>query len=177
MHSKAYTAAKQIPFMDMVFPTSEVAEIHSMTMEHFTYPWMNAFFGEKADDYRYAHLMNAIEVIPYMVCVDEFQHKVFENIGMTAKERRAIWHQLEQTYMPWRNYDGHKFLEEGGFWMQKQHIFVNPFYYIDYALAQICAFQFFERSKKEPEKAWAIITVSARQAEARDILHCWSWRD
>lgn len=38
--------------------------------------------------------------------------------------------------------------------MQKQHIFVNPFYYIDYALAQICAFQFFERSKKEPEKAW-----------------------
>ena len=39
--------------------------------------------------------------------------------------------------------------------MQKQHIFVNPFYYIDYALAQICAFQFFERSKKEPEQAWA----------------------
>ena len=119
--------------MDMVFPTSEVAEIHSMTMEHFAYPWMNAFFGEKADDYRYAHLMSALEVIPYMVCVDEFQHKVFENIGMTAKERRAIWHQLELTYMPWRNYDGHKFLEEGGFWMQKQHIFLNPFYYIDYA--------------------------------------------
>ena len=152
---EAYTAAKQIPFMDMVFPTSEVAEIHSMSMEHFTYPWMEAFFGKKADDYRYAHLMNAMEVIPYMVCVDEFQHKVFENIGMTAKERREVWHQLERKYMPWRNYDGHKFLEEGGFWMQKQHIFVNPFYYIDYALAQICAFQFFERSKKEPEQAWA----------------------
>ena len=152
---EAYTAAKQIPFMDMVFPTSEVAEIHSMSMEHFTYPWMEAFFGKKADDYRYAHLMNAMEVIPYMVCVDEFQHKVFENIGMTAKERREVWHQLEQNYMPWRNYDGHKFLEKGGFWMQKQHIFVNPFYYIDYALAQICAFQFFERSKKEPEQAWA----------------------
>ena len=152
---EAYTAAKQIPFMDMVFPTSEVAEIHSMSMEHFTYPWMEAFFGKKADDYRYAHLMNAIEVIPYMVCVDEFQHKVFENIGMTAKERREVWHQLEQNYMPWRNYDGHKFLEKGGFWMQKQHIFVNPIYYIDYALAQICAFQFFERSKKEPEQAWA----------------------
>ena len=45
---EAYTAAKQIPFMDMVFPTSEVAEIHSMSMEHFTYPWMEAFFGKKA---------------------------------------------------------------------------------------------------------------------------------
>ena len=61
--------------------------------------------------------------------------------------------------------------------MQKQHIFVNPFYYIDYALAQICAFQFFERSKKSRKRRGTIITVSARQAEARDILHCWSWPD
>ena len=138
----------------MVFPTSEVAEIHSMTMEHFAYPWMNAFFGEKADDYRYAHLMSALEVIPYMVCVDEFQHKVFENIGMTAKERRAIWHQLELTYMPWRNYDGHKFLEEGGFWMQKQHIFVNPFYYIDYAVSRVGALEYYGKMQEDLEGAW-----------------------
>ena len=121
-----------------------------MTMEHFAYPWMNDtfFMGEKADDYRYAHLMRRAGSDSVHGIVDEFQHKVFENIGMTAKERRAIWHQLELTYMPWRNYDGHKFLGEGGFWMQKQHIFVNPFYYIDYALAQICAFQFLSVPKR-----------------------------
>ena len=62
---------------------------------------------------------------------------------------------IEKTYLPWRDYDGHPFLEEGGFWMQKQHIFLFPFYYIDYALAQICAIQFYGRAKKDRKKAWA----------------------
>lgn len=151
---EAYSAAKQVPFADMIFPTSEVAEIHSMSMEHFAYPWMEWFFGDKAEDYRYAHLMNALEVIPYMVCVDEFQHRVFEKPEMTAMERRQVWHELEETYMPWRDYDGHDFLEQGGYWMQKQHIFLYPFYYIDYALAQMGAFQFYGLMKENREEAW-----------------------
>ncbi len=151
---EAYTASRKVRLLEMVFPTSEVAEIHSMSMEHFAYPWMEQFFGEKADDYRYAHLMDALEVIPYMVSVDEFQHRVFEKPKMTAKERRQVWHELEQTYMPWRDYDGHAFLAEGGFWMQKQHIFLYPFYYIDYALAQMGAFEFYGRMKKDRARAW-----------------------
>lgn len=151
---EAYTAARQVRLPEMVFPTSEVAEIHSMSMEHFAYPWMEQFFGEKADDYRYAHLMDALEVIPYMVSVDEFQHRVFEKPEMTAVERRRVWHELERTYLPWRDYDGHEFLEEGGFWMQKQHIFLFPFYYIDYALAQMGAFEFYGRMKRDRAQAW-----------------------
>ena len=89
-----------------------------------------------------------------MVCVDEYQHRVFEKPEMMAKERRAVWKELEETYLPWRDYDGHKFLEEGGFWMQKQHIFLFPFYYIDYALAQTCAFEFYGRMKKDRAAAW-----------------------
>ena len=124
---ESYTASRKLRMLDMVSSTSEINEIHSMSMEHFTYPWMELFFGDKADDYRYAHLMDALMVIPYMVSVDEFQHRVFEKPDMTAADRRAVWHQLEETYMPWRNYDGHSFLEQGGFWMQKQHIFLYPF--------------------------------------------------
>ena len=146
---EAYTASRNLRSVDHVFPTSEVAEIHSMTMEHFAYPYMGSFFGDKEDDYRYAHLSDALECIPYMVCVDEYQHRVFEKPEMTAKERRAVWKELEETYLPWRDYDGHKFLEEGGFWMQKQHIFLFPFYYIDYALAQTCAFELYGRMKKD----------------------------
>lgn len=61
-----------------------------MSMEHFAYPWMKDFFGEKADDYCYAHLAEALVKIPYMVAVDEFQHRVFEKPAMTAKERRIV---------------------------------------------------------------------------------------
>lgn len=151
---EAYTASRNIKLMDMVFSSYEVAEIHSMTMEYFTHPWMELFFGDKAGRYLYSHVMEALEAVPYMVCVDEFQHKVFENPSMTAFDRRKVWKELEKVYLPWRDYDGHKFLEEGGFWMQKQHIFLFPFYYIDYALAQMGAFEFYGRMKKDRDQAW-----------------------
>lgn len=168
---EAYTAAKKVPLMSMVFPTSEVAEIHSMSMEHFAYPWMEWFFGEKADAYRYAHLMDALEVIPYMVCVDEYQHRVFEQPSMPHAKRRQVWKELEETYMPWRDYDGHEFLEEGGFWMQKQHIFLFPFYYIDYALAQMGAFQFYGRMKKDRAKAWEDYYRLCQAGGSRGYFH------
>ncbi|MBR4336075.1 MAG: M3 family oligoendopeptidase, partial [Clostridia bacterium] len=53
--------------------------------------------------------------------------------------------EIERKYMPWRHYDGNAFLEGGGFWMQKQHIFLDPFYYIDYAMAQLDAFALYRK--------------------------------
>ena len=73
---------------------------------------------------------------------------------MTAMERRSVWREIEKNYMPWRDYDGEEFLEGGGFWMQKQHIFLYPFYYIDYALAQMCAFQYYGRMRENRPQAW-----------------------
>ncbi len=150
----AYESGKRDIISDYIFPNNEVAEIHSMSMELITYPWMELFFGEKTEQYKKAHLSQALTVIPYLVCVDEFQHKVFENPQMDGKERRSVWKKLEQEYLPWRNYGGHGFLEEGGFWMQKQHIFLFPFYYIEYSLAQMGAFEFYGKFRKDRAAAW-----------------------
>ena len=149
-----YLSARKQPFMYFDSSTPDICEIHSMTMEHWAYPWMESFFGENADKYRLAHLTNALCIIPYLVCVDEFQHRVFEKPDMTAMDRRGVWREIEKKYMPWRDYDGNEFLEAGGFWMQKQHIFLYPFYYIDYALAQVCAFNIFARSQDDRQAAW-----------------------
>ena len=143
-----FTAAK------LCHSTSEINEIHSMGMELWTYPWMELFFGEQADQYRREHLADALKKIPYMVCVDEYQHRVYEKPDMTAMERRKVWRELEKVYMPWRDYDGNEFLENGGFWMQKQHIFLYPFYYVDYAMAQIGAFEFYTKMKENRTAAW-----------------------
>ena len=150
---QAYYAARRVPFMLLAGSTSEINEIHSMTMELFAYPYMDLFFGEKAEEYRLAHFCDAFRCIPYLVSVDEFQHKVFQNPGSGPADWRRYWKETEQKYMPWRNYDGNAFLESGGFWMQKQHIFMYPFYYVDYALAQLGAFSLYKK-QTEGGDAW-----------------------
>lgn len=149
-----YLSARRQVINQYQFSTSEVNEIHSMSMEHFAYPWMERFFGEQTKQYLHQHLVSSFCVIPYLVSVDEFQHGVYEKPDMTAQERRTLWRSIEKKYMPWRDYDGNAFLEEGGFWMQKQHIFLYPFYYIDYSLAQMNAFEFFMRSTTDRKAAW-----------------------
>lgn len=149
-----YTSAKTQQIDEYMWSTSEVNEIHSMSMEFFAYPWMNKFFGENEDKYLYAHLADCLTVVPYLVSVDEFQHRVFEKPDMTAMERRGVWKEIEQKYLPWRDYDGNEFLDGGGFWMQKQHVFLYPFYYVDYALAQLCAFQFLIKMRADRGAAW-----------------------
>jgi M3 family oligoendopeptidase len=152
---QAYTSSRRVTLSSQIWSTSEISEIHSMTMEHFAYPYMEKFFGDAADKYRYAHLAEALKVVPYLCLVDHFQHEVYAHPEADAKGYRAIWRRLEKIYMPWRDYDGNEFLEEGGFWMQKQHIFLYPFYYVDYAMAQMGAFELYERSLTDRKQAWA----------------------
>lgn len=158
-----WLSSRRQPLTDYISPGAEINEIHSMAMELFTYPWMELFFGEEnkeggrrsqADKYRAAHLWQALSAIPYLAAVDEFQHVIFNSQKPDAKERRRIWRETEKKYLPWRDYDGNKFLEGGGFWMQKQHVFLYPFYYIEYALAQICVFELYGRMKTDRAGAW-----------------------
>ncbi|WP_053361994.1 M3 family oligoendopeptidase [Bacillus sp. FJAT-27251] len=136
------------------WPTFEACEIHSMSMEFFTWPWMELFFEEATDKYKFAHLSEALLFLPYGVSVDEFQHWVYENPEATPAERKQQWSKIEKKYLPHKNYDGNTYLEAGGFWQRQGHIYNSPFYYIDYTLAQICAFQFWKRSRENMDAAW-----------------------
>ncbi|GAB3068988.1 M3 family oligoendopeptidase [Virgibacillus ainsalahensis] len=153
-HAFQFYSSRNIGIPEYLIPTSEAAEIHSMSMEFFTWPWMELFFKEETDKYKYAHLADGLQFIPYGVCVDEFQHLVYENPEWTPDERKEAWKKLEEIYLPHRDYDGISYLEEGGFWQRQGHIYEDPFYYIDYTLAQICAFQFWKRSRENYEEAW-----------------------
>ncbi len=134
--------------------TMETAEIHSMSMEYFTYGWMDRFFGDRSKDYLKMHLQDSITFIPYGCMVDEFQHIVYDNPDMTPAERKNVWKELEKTYRPWLDFDGDEFFGEGGYWQRQGHIFWNPFYYIDYVLASVVAMQFKVWMDKDYKDAW-----------------------
>ena len=147
--------SRNIKPSDFQSPTLESCEIHSMSMEFFAWPYMKGFFGKDEEKYRYSHLSDAIEFLPYGITIDEFQHWVYEHPTATHEERCIAFKEIEQRYTPHKHYIkempcfGH-----GAAWIRQSHVFQTPFYYIDYTLAQVCAFQFLNAMNKDYQKAW-----------------------
>ena len=137
------------PSLDYLWPTSESAEIHSMSLEFLAYPHIAPMFGDQTARYQRMHLIGALEFLPYGVCVDHFQHEVYANPEATPAERHAMWRRLEAMYLPWRNWGDLAYPAMGGRWQAQLHIYRAPFYYIDYTLAQCCALQFWVKSQQD----------------------------
>lgn len=154
-HAFQVYQSRWISAPESLWPTYESCEIHSMSMEFITWPWMTQFFQEEADKYKFSHLSGTLTFLPYGVLVDHFQHEVYENPDMTPAERKATWRRLEKRYLPGKDYSESEALERGIFWFRQGHIFASPFYYIDYTLAQVCALQFWKRTQVDQDPtAW-----------------------
>lgn len=153
-HAFQVYSSRDVIVPEYIWPTYEAAEIHSMSMEFFTYPWMELFFEEDTDKFKFSHVSGALEFLPYGVAIDEFQHVVYENPELTPEERRNEWKKIEQKYLPETDYDGIEPLIHGSLWHRQGHVFGAPFYYIDYTLAQVCALQFWKRANEDFDSAW-----------------------
>ena len=154
-HAFQNYSSRGFAISDYIWPTYEACEVHSMSMEFFTWPQLERFFGADAQRYRLQHLKSSLLFLPYGAAVDHFQHFVYEHPEASPDERNAFWKQLEATYLPWRRYGGIEHLERGGFWQMQRHIYLLPFYYIDYTLAMCCALQFWSKSLDDYDRALA----------------------
>ena len=150
----AYVNRDRVP-SSTVWPSLEGCEVHSMSMEFFAWPWAEQFFGPDTQKYLYSHLMTALTFIPYGTMVDHFQHVVYEKPKMTPAERHGVWKELLGVYMPWIRLDGEiPFYSEGEGWQRQMHIYTDPFYYIDYCLAQTVSLEFWSMIQKDLHAAW-----------------------
>jgi len=149
---QVYSSRDNIPAYR--WPTMEAAEIHSMSMEFLAWPWIHKFFEGDTDKYKFNHLAGAVTFLPYGVLVDEFQHSIYENPTMSKDDRKALWRKIEKKYLPYKDYGDDTFLDKGTYWYRQGHIFGAPFYYIDYTLAQVCAFQFWVKSQENKDSAF-----------------------
>ena len=149
-----YTTAHNKYVVELNVGGMETAETHSMSMEFFAWPYMEHFFGEDAERYKFMHLLDALSFLPYGTIVDDFQRQVYENPQWTPEERKAAWRKLEAEFRPHITFDGVPYLEEGTRWQYQMHIYETPFYYIDYCLAQTAALQFLLESRKDYKDAF-----------------------
>ena len=150
--------------------TSEMAETHAMTMEFFAAPYMELFFGDRAEDYRKMHLEGAVSRILYQCQQDEFQQIIYENPRLTKAERNDVWKRLEEAYFPFREYpDDEDRAQIGTRWQRIPHTFLWPFYAIDYALAQVCALQYCRWIEEDHDGAWQSYLTFCRASGSRNF--------
>ena len=150
-----YRAARKGYLSSLMSPTMEGCETHSMSMEFLTAPWHEKFFGDRTRKYEIGHCEESLIFIPYGCMVDEFQHRMYENPELTPAQRNAVWLELEGKYRPWIDFEDLPFYSRGAGWQRQLHIYLYPFYYIDYCMAQTVAFQFWLASMADRQDAWA----------------------
>lgn len=171
----ALAADYMFKFAEPDYPTGmETHECHSMSMEFLCHKYMDAFFGDNADKYRYKHIVDAISFIPYGVIVDEFQHFVYENPDLSPEERKSGYLELEKKYRPYLSFEGIPYLELGTRWQYQMHIYESPFYYIDYCIAQCVALGFLGLARKDFEDALGkyVVFLKKTGAVSLDELIC-----
>ncbi len=150
-----YRSSRKQPISTYFVSSADIMEIHVMAMTQFSNRYSHRFFGEDAAKYEYYNLHDLITFVPFGVAVDEFQHICYENPDLTPRERSLEWRKLEQKYMPWRKYDDDdEFMNNGGYWYHKQHIFLFPLYYLEYSLATVNSMDMIRKYVKHPETAW-----------------------
>ena len=92
------------------------------------------------------------DIFPWMATVDAFQHWIYTHPGHTRAERKAAWLELMDRFggdVDWTGYEEAR----AHLWHRQLHIFIHPFYYVEYGIAQLGALQVWANSKADKAKA------------------------
>lgn len=131
------------------YPTMEIAEMFSYAMELIMMNKVSNIFSE--DDYnkyQFIKIYNLVSQLPYICAVDEFQEIIYSKEDLKLDEINKIWLKLSKKYHLEISNSGNKNLNDGGYYYRQSHIFLDPFYYIDYALSYFGALSIWNSSKE-----------------------------
>lgn len=127
----------------------EFCEVASMSMELLGNEHLDRFYGrEEVGRARRDHLEGILEIFPWIAAVDAFQHWLYTHEGHTRGERTAAWVGLMERFggaVDWRGYERAR----EALWHRQLHIFLHPFYYVEYGIAQLGALQIWANAKKD----------------------------
>ncbi|MED2985362.1 M3 family oligoendopeptidase [Bacillus thuringiensis] len=154
-HSIHNELIKPLKLRQYIEIPAETAELASMTMELFSLNYWDTFYTDKKDlkQAKINFFKDVISYLPIMLIVDQFQHWLYENPSHTSEERNEKYLQLQKHYQSSViHIDGYENWIATS-WLPVLHIFEVPFYYIEYAIAQLGALQMYKQYKEDPKQA------------------------
>ena len=154
-HAVHSFVTRTLPLNTFKHTPSEVAELASMSMELLSLDHWYRFFPDPTERRRAKreHLEQILETLPWVACIDAFQHWVYENPIHNLAEREANWLRIYQQFSPdvvdWTGIEDVR----AHIWQKQLHLFEVPFYYIEYGMAQLGAVAVWRNYKQNPELA------------------------
>lgn len=133
---------------------SEVAELASMSMELISMDNWDSYFSSEEDLLRAKkeQLADVLKTLPWVAVIDQFQHWIYTNHGHTVADRDEAFKQIYKRFgggfANWEDFE----LEFSNVWQKQLHLFEVPFYYIEYAIAQLGAIAVWKNFKENPEQ-------------------------
>ena len=150
-------------------PPIEFCEVASMSMELLGNEFIEEFYSAAdARRARRVHLEGVVGVFPWIATVDEFQHWIYTHPGHSRAERAVAWLELMDRFggdVDWSGYEAAR----AHLWHRQLHIFIHPFYYIEYGIAQLGALQVWANSKRDKVKALADYKISLSLGGSRPL--------
>ncbi|MBC7418310.1 MAG: M3 family oligoendopeptidase [Pedobacter sp.] len=134
---------------------SEVAELASMSMELISMDFWDVYFTDAAELKRAKkeQLADVLMTLPWVAVIDQFQHWIYTNPAHNAADREQTFKQIYERFgagfVDWTDFE----LQFGNVWQKQLHLFEVPFYYIEYAIAQLGAIAVWKNYKENPKKA------------------------
>lgn len=152
-HALAARAEDLLPYRNN--PPIEFCEVASMSMELIGAEFLEKFYPPaEANRARRTHLEDIIKILGWIATVDAFQHWLYTHPGHARTERAAAWNSLMDRFSGDVDWSGHE-RARAYLWHRQLHIFIHPFYYIEYGIAQLGALQVWANSKRDQVKALA----------------------
>ena len=156
-HALHSFVTKDLTMNTFKHPTSEVAELASMAMELISMEHWHVFFADEQELKRAKreHLEGIIQTLPWVATIDKFQHWVYENPNHTQEERYEQWVSTFQRFSnnvtDWSGLEQYREIA----WQKQLHLFEVPFYYVEYAIAQLGAIAVWKNYKKDAKKGFS----------------------
>ena len=132
----------------------DAVEIPSKTMELFSYPFAEEFFGKDGDKFRFAHFRNAVKEIVAYTSVHELNTWIYTHVGASFDEINEKWMEIQSSYYPNVSYGEMEEEEKkGAGLLRNMGIFMFPRYLISYVFSEMCAIDLFMEYLKDKDKA------------------------
>ncbi len=162
-HAFHMLAARADPILDYRDSPLEFAEVASMAMEMLASPHLDVFYSSQADARR-AHreqIERTVFIFPWVATIDAFQHWIYTHPAHSRDQRRGEWARILAQFSPEVDMRGYEDVA-GYLWHRQLHLFLAPFYYIEYGIAQMGALQVWLRAGSD--RAGAIARYRAALA-------------